>query len=344
MKKELALIPSKFFNCTSVGLEIAENTPFEDWLKIGEALQKANTAVQWWIGDWLNFGERKYGEKYSQAIEETPYAYETLRKFANVAKKVEMGVRTPNLSFDHHLRIAYLEPKYQAKWLKEAIKESWSVKELRQAIRRADISGTPLLTEGLSINTELGDFRELIRKLKPNSIDLILTDPPYPKEYLSLWNDLAKETERVLKPSGFLIAYSGQNYLSQVLKSLNEHLEYYWLAGLYHKGPTAQRFEVNMWNRFKPILIYYKLPREKQDKWIEDILISEAPNKEMHEWGQSVEPLITLLETFSKPGDTICDPFFGGGSTIEACIKTKRNFVGYEIDKEVFKSVKKRLK
>lgn len=35
-------------------------------------------AVQWWVGDWLNFGERKYGEKYAQGMDATGYAYQTV--------------------------------------------------------------------------------------------------------------------------------------------------------------------------------------------------------------------------------------------------------------------------
>jgi hypothetical protein len=34
--------------------------------------------VKWWLGDWLNFGERKYGETYSQAIDTTGHSYQAL--------------------------------------------------------------------------------------------------------------------------------------------------------------------------------------------------------------------------------------------------------------------------
>ncbi len=50
------------------------------------------------------------------------------------------------------------------------------------------------------------DFRNV--NIKDNSIDLILTDPPYPKEYLPLWKDLSFFASRVLKPSKFLLTYS----------------------------------------------------------------------------------------------------------------------------------------
>ena len=254
MKKELALIPSKYFNCAETRLEISDNTPFDEWMKLGEALKKANKTLQWWIGDWLNFGERKYGSMYGQAIDSTGYDYGTLANFKYVADKVEFSLRSENLSFNHHLLVAKLDEKQQKFWLKEAEKKDLSIKELKTAIKRGEASEVPIIKEKLKLDIRLGDFRELIKELPDNSVDLILPAPPYPKEYLPLWSDLARESARVLKPSGFLIAYSGQAYLPAVIKSLGEYLEYYWLMGLYHKGLTGQVFNVNMWNRFKPSL------------------------------------------------------------------------------------------
>ncbi len=193
------------------------------------------------------------------------------------------------------------------------------------------------------VDLRLGDFRDLIKNLADNSIDLVLTDPPYPKEYLPLWADLARESARVLKPAGFLIAYSGQAHLPKVLNMLSQYLDYYWLGMLYHKGPTGQRFEVNMWNRAKPILFYQKPPRIQQASWLEDVLESARADKLYHDWGQSIEPLKKLVECFSSPGQTVLDPFAGGGSTIIACIAGKRKVIAFENDRESYETIRKRL-
>ncbi|MDA2921099.1 hypothetical protein MYX76_16680 [Desulfobacterota bacterium AH_259_B03_O07] len=71
---------------------------------------------RFWLGDWLNYGERKYGEKYSQALEQTDYEYDTLRKFGYVSDRVEIGNRFPELDWTHHMVVAPLEPKEQIKW------------------------------------------------------------------------------------------------------------------------------------------------------------------------------------------------------------------------------------
>ncbi len=197
--------------------------------------------------------------------------------------------------------------------------------------------------EPSQVTLQLGDFRDLIKEVANDSIDLVLTDPPYPKEYLPLWTDLAREASRVLKPTGFLIAYSGQVHLTKVLNMLSQHLEYYWLGMLFHKGSTGQRFEVNMWNRAKPILFFQKPPRQKQPQWLEDVFISEAPEKDNHIWGQSTETLSKLIETFCPLDGIVLDPFVGGGSTIEAASLTKRQIIAYEIDENTYDRAKQRF-
>lgn len=184
-----------------------------------------------------------------------------------------------------------------------------------------------------------GDFRKLIKTVPDNSIDLILTDPPYGKDYIPLLSDLAKEARRVLKPGRFLIFYYGNLYLLKATDSMLQYLEYYYSGFLYHKGAIKSDFSVNMWTRGKPILFFYKPPLKKQDTWIENVFISEAPNKILHEWGQSEPTFIKLIEAFTGPGDTVLDPMIGGGTTISACVKTKRKSIGFEIDKKYFEIV-----
>ena len=57
----------------------------------------------WWLGDWLNFGESRYGETYSQALDATGYEYATLRQAKWAASRYEMSMRIDNLSWTHHV-------------------------------------------------------------------------------------------------------------------------------------------------------------------------------------------------------------------------------------------------
>ena len=119
MKKELALIPSKYFNCSPVSLEIAKNTPVEEWLRIGELLKKTNVATQWWLGDWYNFGIENMPEEISQALNPDKYDEGTLRQYGWVAKRINPVTRVTNLPFSIQREVAKLENREQIKWLKK---------------------------------------------------------------------------------------------------------------------------------------------------------------------------------------------------------------------------------
>ena len=50
-----------------------------------------------------------------------------------------------------------------------------------------------------------------------------------------------------------------------------------------------------------------------------------------------------LIRNFTNEGDTVCDPFMGSATTAIACIKEKRHFVGFELNKEYYEKACKRI-
>lgn len=101
-------------------LRFREDTPYEVWGAVLKRLKSAEKAIQWWLGDALRFGERKYGEMYSQALEEIDYSYGTLRDVAWVAGRFELSRRRDNLSWSHHREVAALDPQEQETLLDQA--------------------------------------------------------------------------------------------------------------------------------------------------------------------------------------------------------------------------------
>ena len=63
----------------------------------------------------------------------------------------------------------------------------------------------------------------------------------------------------------------------------------------------------------------------------------------LHPTQKPVALLEYLIKTYTNEGDTVLDPLMGGGMTIEASMKCKRNVIGYEIEKESYDLVKERL-
>jgi hypothetical protein len=119
----------------ATGLVLRDGLSWERWTEIGATLQQMERSVQWWIGDWLNYGERAYGEKYAQAIETTGMKCQTLMNCAYVASKIDLPARVDSLSWTHHREVAALEPAEQVEWLAKAEAEHMTSRELHEAVR-----------------------------------------------------------------------------------------------------------------------------------------------------------------------------------------------------------------
>jgi len=186
------------------------------------------------------------------------------------------------------------------------------------------------------------DFREA--QIESDSIDAIITDPPYPFEYLPLYENLATLSLRALKPGGSLLVMVGQSYLPEIMQRLSAHLQYHWtLAYLTPGGQAPQIWQRKVNTFWKPVLWFVN--GEFKGDWIGDVCKS-APNendKRFHEWGQSESGMSDIISRFSKPNDLILDPFCGGGTTGVVSLRLKRRFIGIDIDIEAIENAKSRI-
>lgn len=154
MQRELAkredILPDQPFKMGHKGLEIHGNPSFEQWYEYGQGLRAVQDRLQWFCGDWLNYGEYAYGEKYSQFFDpDKPDIHreaQTLANWAWVCREFEVSRRRENLSFSHHAEVAALEPVEQDEWLDRAEIERWPVTRLRQELRGKKPPATPKLT------------------------------------------------------------------------------------------------------------------------------------------------------------------------------------------------------
>lgn len=62
-----------------------------------------------------------------------------------------------------------------------------------------------------------------------------------------------------------------------------------------------------------------------------------------HPTEKSVDTLRPLVEAFSKPGDTVLDPFSGSGSSLVAAALLGRNYVGIELEARYCELARRRL-
>jgi hypothetical protein len=120
---------------TRTSLCLQDGLSFESWSRIGLQVGTLNDASAWWIGDWLLYGHRSFGDRYRSAIGATGLSYQTLRNYAWVASQFAPSRRRDTLSFGHHAEVAALGEEGQEEWLRRAALRGWSRSELRRQLR-----------------------------------------------------------------------------------------------------------------------------------------------------------------------------------------------------------------
>jgi len=192
------------------------------------------------------------------------------------------------------------------------------------------------------LNLQCGDAIKLMGELEPNSIDMILTDPPYPLKWQHLYGDMAKEAARILKVGGNLVTLLGHYQVPAVTEAMGKHLRYWWIGGMQHD--TLYRMP-GKWVciRWKPCLWYVKERRVKGDyECPMDLFYGGGKDKRYHKWGQGVGWFEHWGRLCPKDG-TILDPFLGGGTVGIAALNLKRRFIGFEIEETTFKIAEERI-
>lgn len=108
-----------------------------DWLAAGRSLGAMGRCSRWWLGDWIRYGNAKFGERYSRAAAITGYDSQTLMNMVSIASKFEISRRREDLSWSHHETVAALQVEEQEGWLDRAATERLSVVDLRLELRAA---------------------------------------------------------------------------------------------------------------------------------------------------------------------------------------------------------------
>lgn len=132
------------------GLLVRGIVPYETWEAYGYWLACVEKAVHWLLGDWCNYGEAAYGEKYAQALDSSVFAYQTIANDAWVCSRIPISRRRENLSFGHHAEVAALDVAEQDHWLELAATgdgeagmdgraKPWSRDRLRHELRQAGL-------------------------------------------------------------------------------------------------------------------------------------------------------------------------------------------------------------
>lgn len=187
------------------------------------------------------------------------------------------------------------------------------------------------------VEIRLGDFRTVLADLD-GTVDAIICDPPYPKEFVPLLGDLADLADRALKPDGVLVVMYGHTWLPDAYRLLSRGRPYRWTGCFIMPGPNAVVHPRRVATGWKPLLVYGAGPR------FYDVVESVGGRDAgLHHWGQQVTGMTTIVERLSRPGDLVVDPFLGGGTTAVAARNLGRRFIGCDIDPVAVETTQRRL-
>lgn len=207
-----------------------------------------------------------------------------------------------------------------------------------------------------------GDCLEVMKLIPNESIDLIVTDPPYLINYKSHWNsqnkpisgdtdyDLIeksiKEMYRVLKPNSAAYIFCSPKRIDYfmrccldagfIIKNSIIWVKNNWTSGDL-KASYGQQYEV--------ILLLNKGRKYINGKRLTDVWFFNRVSfqHQLHPNEKPVKLLEQCITKHSNEGDTVLDPFMGSGSTGIACIHTGRQFFGIEKDMDYFLIAKQRI-
>lgn len=197
------------------------------------------------------------------------------------------------------------------------------------------------------------DCLDGIKNIDNESIDLVLTDPPYGLNKEGIYNDnnlslfysILPECYRVLKKDSFFITFFSTKYIPSLFT--NNPFTYFWQIVLY--CPNGSVSSSIGYTKYMSVFVFTK-GKPKLVKQNKDIFI-DTPGRKIepregfidHPTPKPTRFIIELLEMFSKEGELVLDPFIGSGSTAVACQDLRRDFIGFEINPYYYEIANKRL-
>lgn len=225
------------------------------------------------------------------------------------------------------------------------------LKRAKRRQREADLGGRREKKEALAreqigtLDSPYGLFISDLREWRPGNVSAIITDPPYVGDSIPLYEALRDLAVDVLPEGAPLVVMTWQAILPDVIVALqHENLSYRWcICWRYANTENTVDYKRRVFDCWKPVLVYHKGAVPDDAKMFRDEIANRDPDKDFHEWGQSVDGFERLVTSFTEPGDTVCDPFLGGGTTAIAALSQARRFIGCDIEPNAVETTMRRL-
>lgn len=216
-----------------------------------------------------------------------------------------------------------------------------------------------------------GNCLELMDGIPDESVDMILTDPPYLQDYETrrrknnrhefasrILNDtprsgsdmivkFLKLSYQKLRNNSAILVFCNTNkidFFKQEIENAGFKIKniIVWVKNNHTAGDLKAAFG----HQYEFIILANKGRRYINGNRDNDVIFFNrvAGKKQLHQNQKPVDLLQYLVEKLSDINDTVLDPFMGSGSTGVACVNTNRNFIGIELEEKYFNIAKERIK
>ena len=199
-----------------------------------------------------------------------------------------------------------------------------------------------------------GDCFEEMPKIKTQSVDMVITSPPYNRKRNDKYNnhkDIKNDYVAFLENSiNECLRVCKGNVFFNLQKNTYNKQDVHKIMGMF----AEKIIEVIIWKKSNPMpnphlinAYEYILVLSENNKSLKanetytlnhftTPVYSGNPYKKIHRAVMHPKACAYMIDNFSKEGDTVLDPFMGVGTTGAVCKNRKRNFIGIELDKTYF--------
>ena len=205
------------------------------------------------------------------------------------------------------------------------------------------------------------DCLEGLKLLEDDSIDLVVTDPPYnlkkdfenddltEEQYVEFLSPIMSELARVIKPKrSVIIFFDAGKKMPLFWKCLFNSDLIFQKCGFLYKDNDESFPHNRILRKSEAWMVCSKTPELNHDgeSYISDVLIFNYGHLERewyHPTAKNIKAIRALVKSHSVQNEVVLDPFMGSGTTALAAQQLRRHFIGFEINPEFMKVIKLRL-
>lgn len=200
-----------------------------------------------------------------------------------------------------------------------------------------------------------GDCVAGMATLESESVDLVVTDPPYGVSYktnhrkdkthrfnsaikndadLAALESALPEIHRILKPNTALYCFCSSDRVEHVKPMIANWFKIknsiIWVKNNWTAGDLGAQF-----GKQYEVIIYANKGRRlinggrDPDVWFHKRVVGK---QQVHQNQKPLDLIARIIDKSSNIGDTVVDPFMGAATTALACLETRRKYLGYELD------------